>query len=897
MQIAIRRANCLTSALFLAFLFLASARAQNILDYAVQLSAVVQKEPPQIVLTWPAAQGATGYIVSRKSPSDTTWGIPIVTLPAGTSAYLDPTVAAGQSYEYQVTKVANDYISHGYVLAGIERPLVESRGKLILIVDSTYTVSLAAELARLQQDLVGDGWFVLRHDTPRMAVDPASADPSLGAARSNEVFQVKRLIQTDYLADPTNVWALFLFGHVPVPYSGNFAPDGHLDHTGAWPADAFYGDMTGLWTDSSVTSTNAADPRNRNVPGDGKFDQQLIPGNVVLQIGRVDMANLPAFPLSELDLLRQYLNKDHNFRHGFIQAQPRGLIDDNLGFLDGQAPAINGWGNFAAFFGAGANLTAGRWLTVLPQADYLWGYGCGAGTYTSAFGVADSTDFIVYDTEVVFTMLFGSYFGDWDSQNNLLRSQLTTPTYTLTAAWSGRPNWFFHQMALGETIGLSTQISQNNSGLYLGNKSATGATNIQGDDLSNNRREVHIALMGDPTLRLQAVKPPGFLGLSPSSLGTVDLNWTPSPDSVLGYNVYRAPAAGGPYLRLNSSLISETHYSDSALTSDRFYMVRAVKLDGMASGTYFNASQGVFAELAETLIPLDSGTWPGGSSANWTMNDAAGTAGGNDGWAWVTVNGPLVINASASDEFNLRVSTLATNGFPGPPANFDNNHSYSWPLITTEAGILGFDPSELNLLTDEFQGDLGGGLFSLALSGDAKTINLLFTPNHAPIARPAVFNPPLDTPVRVDISDFLASYTTDPDGDARALIELGASTNGTSIVVENSALIFTSTNNFFETIPYWVQDIRPYRAGDTPRTASSYITIAPIPTLLPFNAYHAIELEWQGDPGKRYQIQSRAPDDFQWTNEGDPILGTGQNESLFQRASNSTRFYRIIAVD
>ena len=73
----------------------------------------------------------------------------------------------------------------------------------------------------------------------------------------------------------------------------------HSNHVGAWPADVFYGDMAGAWTDSSVSDSGASDPRNRNVPGDGKFDQSRLPFNVELQVGRVDLANLPAFPQSE----------------------------------------------------------------------------------------------------------------------------------------------------------------------------------------------------------------------------------------------------------------------------------------------------------------------------------------------------------------------------------------------------------------------------------------------------------------------------------------------------------------------------------------------------------------------------------------------------------------------
>src|SRR5207248_5325533 len=125
------------------------------------------------------------------------------------------------------------------------------------LVDNLYAADLANELQRLQQDLVGDGWTVLRHDVSR--TDSAS--------------NIKRIIQSDYAGDAANVRAVFLFGHIPVVYSGNLNPDGHPDHQGAWPTDAFYGDMDGSWTDNSVNNTSAQRQANWNVPGDGKFDQ------------------------------------------------------------------------------------------------------------------------------------------------------------------------------------------------------------------------------------------------------------------------------------------------------------------------------------------------------------------------------------------------------------------------------------------------------------------------------------------------------------------------------------------------------------------------------------------------------------------------------------------------
>jgi len=46
-------------------------------------------------------------------------------------------------------------------------------------------------------------------------------------SRTAAVTAVKALIVADYNADPLNTRALFLLGHVPVPYSGSINPDAH----------------------------------------------------------------------------------------------------------------------------------------------------------------------------------------------------------------------------------------------------------------------------------------------------------------------------------------------------------------------------------------------------------------------------------------------------------------------------------------------------------------------------------------------------------------------------------------------------------------------------------------------------------------------------------------------
>ena len=88
---------------------------------------------------------------------------------------------------------------------------------------------------------------------------------------------IKDQIVANYNADPNGVKAVLLLGTVPIPYSGDFAWDGHADHYGAWPSDAYYADVNGVWTDNSINDTSPGRAANVNVPGDGKFDQSYYP--------------------------------------------------------------------------------------------------------------------------------------------------------------------------------------------------------------------------------------------------------------------------------------------------------------------------------------------------------------------------------------------------------------------------------------------------------------------------------------------------------------------------------------------------------------------------------------------------------------------------------------------
>jgi hypothetical protein len=59
---------------------------------------------------------------------------------------------------------------------------------------------------------------------------------------------------------------------------------------------------------------------------------------------------------------------------------------------------------------------------------------------------------------------------------------------------------------------------------------------------------------------------------------SVDLSWTASTSPGVAYNVYRGTVSGGPYVKLNSSTVPGTSYTDTTVTSGQtyFYVVTAV---------------------------------------------------------------------------------------------------------------------------------------------------------------------------------------------------------------------------------------------------------------------------------------------------------------------------------
>jgi len=547
--------------------------SQTARGMAVLLSATAVEAPkPHIILTWDADKGAVSYIVGRKRLSDARFpSEALATLDSLAVTWTDTTVAIGDYYEYRVIKQAirrtgydtinkrdilMSHLATGYVAAGI-RAAVPPRGRTLVLVDETMSAAIAEELDTLVSDLQFEGWRPKVLTVARAETFNAQA-----------VQAVRELINAEHQTDPLG--ALLLIGRVPVPYSGDIAPDGHVpDHQGAWPCDGCYGDVDGTYTDASVNRNNTQRTAQANVPGDGKWDNSFFASDVDLAVGRVDFYDMPEFAASEVELIKQYLHKNHAWRTGKVPTRWSGIVDNNFSLPEWFASS--GWRMFAPFTRDTGLRDADFFGTLATSPEpYLFAYGTGGGSNTSAGGVGNTNDFATKGANAVFSFLFGSYFGDWDTRNNFLRASLASAPQILTCGWSGRPQWYIHRMGMGGSIGDAARLSQNN--IAVSQTTGLGAffphAYVNGTNLQlavSGDRMVHIALMGDPTLRLVRAQPPTLTNLTatPDYPNKVELRWQAGSPTADGYLVFRQRGANPNFVQMTPEPLSGLTFTDS----------------------------------------------------------------------------------------------------------------------------------------------------------------------------------------------------------------------------------------------------------------------------------------------------------------------------------------------
>jgi len=574
------------------FICFSTLNAVEPINFAVRLKAQIDSNNRYYVkLSWFPDTNANEIEIKRKIYTTDKW-TKLALLDSSATEFIDTTFKPNTIYEYYIrskftikTDTSTDiYDAYGYICATKDFSPNDYNGRLLLLIDSTLKDSLKFEIDRLIYDLTGDGWLVIPKFIPRTE-----------QFNSNRVKEIKQIIIDEFNSNPDSLSALILLGRIAVPYSGKFAIDGHPNHIGAWAADLYYSDIYGNYTDEFVKDTTADRPENKNIPGDGKFDNNQIDKKALLQMGRIDFYNITYYPISEIELYRRYLNKNHLFRTCKIIPEYKGIIDDNFGMY-AEPFASNAWSDFSALL-TPDSVSSGEFVRPLETNPIIWSYGCGPGSYWGVENTVSLWHLDTMNTGGIFSILFGSYNADWDIRDNILRAQLAYSPYGLTVSWSGRPFWHFHHLSCGFTIGYSTLLSQNNQVTYESNS-------IYGN------RYMHISLLGDPTLKMYYDPPvenlQAYVSLNQDSQ-TVYLSWD-KQDKAIGYNIYRTNNLNNKFIKLNKEIITDNSFSDSnANYGKNIYMIRAIYNRKTPSGNFFNLSQGNFIKIEIPRIDYSKG--------------------------------------------------------------------------------------------------------------------------------------------------------------------------------------------------------------------------------------------------------------------------------------------------
>ncbi|MFO7870202.1 MAG: Ig-like domain-containing protein [Kiritimatiellia bacterium] len=802
---------------------------------SVKIWADMQEDPAQITLHWNDPLGnntneTTTLSYFRREVSDTEiqniyydWGEEH-SLDLTTTSLTDTNVVPGQMYDYKIHYYHNNYpdpLSYdGRATVGINISMVEDRGRFLLVVDETMTNALAAELFRFEQDLIGDGWTVSRHNVPRQST-------TAQAASSNEWSYVREIIRSEYNTHPDDLKAVLLFGRVAIPYCfvGDQAPDGHDTHVHAWPGDPLYALARTNWLANTQTYYTGYG-RNKMEPGDGKLWGEYVISsardNLAYSVGRVDMSAMSTFPETETELLRRYLNKNHAFRHKETTYDERCLIKD--GFNGRFTYGMSGY-RLGTLVGI-TNVYEGDFFSDTANQTYLWAYGSGGGSYSSCSGIGNTSDFASQSPQAVFLQFFGSYFGDYDSANNFMRASLASSGAGLTCVWGARPSWKFTLMGMGYPIGddvLRNFYSRSGYSWYYGT--------------------VHSAFLGDPALRMHVLAPPLNLSSTNSTI-----SWTASEDAglsgFLGYHVYRASDMYGSFVRMTTDPITDTSWTDPSPIDPALYQVRAVRLHPGVTGTYVNNSQGVFLTVGTGVnqppqiadVTCSPNPVPGTqASLSVTATDDGGET--NLIYTWSTKSKPAGISDPTFSENFSNAAKSNTVTFSGPgeyslrvtarDEDFLTATSYAEVTVTQTITTVSVSPATASIqvlatqqfdavVLDQFGASMGltpgwavsgggtidaSGLFTAgsvpggphtvtaSAGGEDGTAEITVRTNSVPVADNKTAQTPYETPVDIVLTG------SDADDDPLTFT-IETQPSGGSVTGTPPAVTYTPTNGY-----------------------------------------------------------------------------------------------------
>jgi autotransporter-associated beta strand protein len=134
---------------------------------------------------------------------------------------------------------------------------------------------------------------------------------------------------------------------------------------------------------------------------------------------------------------------------------------------------------------------------------------------------------------------------------------------------------------------------------------------------------------------------------------------------------------------------------------------------------------------AAGALVTGSETWNTGSSYQWEISDASGSAG--SGYDFLSINGALTVNTNSTNRFTIYVTSL-NGSSPGNAANFDSSVDQHW-IIATTASAWSFNASQFTVDTSGFTNSVGpNSSWSVTQVGNSLQLNFTAIPEPKQVA-------------------------------------------------------------------------------------------------------------------------------------------------------------------
>lgn len=567
------------------------------------VDAIVTSNPASVTLNFLDASFNTtdAFSVYRRQMygDGTDWILQVANLPPGTTTWTDTNVSLGDIWEYQIRRTSTNWgTAFGYIAASVYHDQSDYQGQMILMIADEVATNLPNEVLRLKKDLTADGWYV-----NELVVPKGIFNYDIGA----EVVTVKSQITFIYNNAPINdkPKVLYVLGHAPLPRLGLDAmpPDGHPDcfsngtgvSNGARGSDSYYADIDGVFTDTATyTNTCFNNPTlQNNVPGDYRFDQEIIPTELEMAFGRVSFQGTDGNNQTlELASMKLYLDRLHAYRYvtsgtkiptnsAFFEKGYQNSVDASYRSL----PAISGGANILNNPHPTPCIGTGHCQWVDDNGPFLW--------YMQNRTVPIASE---WETIGMNALVFSSDQSSWGfgdtPQSMRIREILKYDTPCLIALWTTSAINVLHQAGVGEPLGYACKAIMDHN---ITNQKYEKVESPYDTQEWWNR--THFNFFGDPTIRLYQTMPPTSPQITSTATQST-FEWTASTDAnLVGYYIYESTSEFGIFNKISPLLSpSTTSFVLPSPTIGNWYMVRAVAEQTTGSGVFLNPSHGQFSE-------------------------------------------------------------------------------------------------------------------------------------------------------------------------------------------------------------------------------------------------------------------------------------------------------------